>query len=124
VYPALFTLYPTYERLHKVRALQYSNGVRDLPLWISYAMFDFIFVLVVSTICTAIVAVQAPTFFGVGYLCLVLLLYGLSATLFSYVVSMISRSQLAAFALAAGAQGIMVLLTLLAFTVSRGLNET
>jgi hypothetical protein len=74
VYPALFALYPTYEKLHKVRAVQYSNGVRALPLWISYTTFDFIFVLVVSMACTAIVAAQAPTWFGAGYLFPVLLL--------------------------------------------------
>lgn len=32
-YPAFFALYPTLERLRGVRALQYSNGVRALPLW-------------------------------------------------------------------------------------------
>ena len=32
-YPAFFALYPTIERLRGVRALQYSNGVRSLPLW-------------------------------------------------------------------------------------------
>ena len=97
--------------------MQYSNGVRVLPLWISYATFDFIFVIVVSIACTAIVAAQAPTWFGVGYLFPVLLLYGISAVLLSYVVSMVARSQLAAFAFAAGGPAIMVLLTLVAFTV-------
>jgi len=33
-YPAFFALYPTIERLRGVRALQYSNGVRSLPLWL------------------------------------------------------------------------------------------
>jgi len=32
-YPAFFALYPTIERLRGIRALQYSNGVRSLPLW-------------------------------------------------------------------------------------------
>jgi hypothetical protein len=32
-YPAFFALYPTAERIRGVRALQYSNGVRSLPLW-------------------------------------------------------------------------------------------
>ena len=97
--------------------MQYSNGVRVLPLWISYAIFDFIFVIVVSIVCTAIVAAQVPTWFGVEYLFPVLFLHGLSAILLSYVVSMIARSQLAAFAFAAGGPAIMVLLTLVAFTV-------
>jgi ABC-type multidrug transport system ATPase subunit len=54
VYPAFFALYPTVERLRKVRALHYSNGIRAAPLWIAYLMFDFCFVLVISAVTTAI----------------------------------------------------------------------
>lgn len=54
VYPAFFALYPTIERLHKVRALHYSNGIRAAPLWLAYMMFDFCFVLVISAVVTAI----------------------------------------------------------------------
>lgn len=54
VYPALFALYPTQERLRNVRALHYSNGIRALPLWLAYTTFDFLFVLVISGVTTAI----------------------------------------------------------------------
>jgi ABC-type multidrug transport system ATPase subunit len=54
VYPAFFALYPTVERLRKVRALHYSNGIRAAPLWLAYLAFDFCFVLLISGICTGI----------------------------------------------------------------------
>jgi len=54
VYPAFFALYPTVERLRKVRALHYSNGIRAAPLWIAYLLFDFCFVLIISAVTTAI----------------------------------------------------------------------
>lgn len=54
VYPAFFSLYPCMERLRKVRALHYSNGIRAAPLWLAYLIFDFLFVLVVSAVVTGI----------------------------------------------------------------------
>jgi ATP-binding cassette subfamily A (ABC1) protein 3 len=60
VYPAFFALYPTVERLRKVRALHYSNGIRAAPLWLAYLTFDCIFVLLVSVVVTGI-------FVGVRY---------------------------------------------------------
>lgn len=50
VYPAFFALYPCVERLRKVRALHYSNGIRAGPLWLAYISFDFLFVLIVSAV--------------------------------------------------------------------------
>lgn len=118
VYPAFFALYPTYEKTRQVRALQYSNGIRVIPLWASYALFDFLFVLVNAIVCTIIISVQSPNWFSAGYMFPVLALYGLSATLFGYLISIFARSQLAAFAYAAGAQCVMFLLSLMTFVVS------
>ena len=81
-------------------------------------LFDFIFIIISSTICTVIIARQAPDWFEVGYLYPILLLYGLSATAFGYVISVFASSQLAAFAFAAGIQGVMFILSVVTFTVS------
>ncbi|KAI1266024.1 hypothetical protein F5Y18DRAFT_435477 [Xylariaceae sp. FL1019] len=97
LYPAFFALYPTYERRSQVRALQYSNGIRPLPLLLSYWMFDFAFVLIISIVCTAIISTQA-SWFGIGYIFLSQALYGLAATLVAYLVSLIAKSQPSAFA--------------------------
>jgi ATP-binding cassette subfamily A (ABC1) protein 3 len=100
VYPAFFALYPTIERLRNVRALHYSNGVRALPLWMAYMTFDFITVLLVSAVSTIIFLTSSNVWYHGEYLFLIFFLYGLAATLMSYVVSLFSRSQLAAFAFA------------------------
>lgn len=118
MYPAFFALYPTFERTRKIRALQYSNGVRAQPLWLSYALFDFFFIVVIAMVCTIVIAEQEKWWFAAGYMFPVLSLYGLSATLMAYLVSLVAGSQLAAFAISAGGGAIMVLLSLLTFIVS------
>lgn len=97
IYPAFFCLYPTYERRSKVRALQYSNGVRALPLWLSYMLFDMVFVLLIACISTKIITPQTH-FWGIAYLGIVSFLYGIAAMLVAYIVSTFSSSQPAAIA--------------------------
>ena len=66
-YPGFLALYPTAERLRKVRALHYSNGIRSGPLWTAYTAFDFIFVLLVSAITVIIFAAQWNGWYYPGY---------------------------------------------------------
>ncbi|KAI1476941.1 P-loop containing nucleoside triphosphate hydrolase protein [Daldinia eschscholtzii] len=116
LYPAFFSLYPTYERRSQVRGLQYSNGVRPFPLLFSYWMFDFVFVLVITAVCTALIAPIAP-WFGLGHIWLIQVLYGLAAILFAYLISMISRSQPAAFAYSILFMAIMYAISIIALLV-------
>ena len=102
VFPCFFVLYPTRERLRRVRDMQYSNGVRPLALWSAYTLFDFMVVLLVSIVTIAILAGSVSIWFEVGYLWLVLVLYGLAMTLGVYLISLVSKSQLSAFAISAG----------------------
>ncbi|KAG5923585.1 hypothetical protein E4U42_004920 [Claviceps africana] len=108
-YPAFFSLYPSNERRRFVRALQYSNGVRPLPLWAAYALFDFCFALVASGIVTAIWAGLSDVWFHLGYVFVVLFLYGLGSILVSYVISLFTKTQLGTFAWAAAYQAIFFL---------------
>lgn len=115
VYPAFFGLYPNIERTRQVRALHYSNGVRPLPLWLSYLLFDFSFVIVLSTVCVIIFAASVQIWYGLGYLYLVILLYGLASILLSYTISLFARTQLSTFAFAAGGQAGMLFLYFIAY---------
>jgi hypothetical protein len=81
-------------------------------------LFDLPFILASAIICIVVVAVEAPSWFQVGYLFPVFVLYGLSATILNYIISVLARSQLSAFAFAAGIQATMFLLSILTFTVS------
>ncbi|KAL8640229.1 MAG: hypothetical protein Q9228_002821, partial [Teloschistes exilis] len=117
LYPGFYALYPTVERLRGVRALQFSNGVRSPPLWLAYLAFDFGFTLVVSAVSTALLSVGSKTaldlsqgggggqnarqpfeWYHLPHLFLILLLYGISSSNLSYLISMFARSQLAAWA--------------------------
>lgn len=109
-YPGFFALYPTVERIAKVRALHYSNGVRAGPLWLAYICFDFLIVLLVSAIAIIIFTGVTSAWYAPGYLFVVFFLYGLAATLMAYVVSLFVTSQLAAFAFAAGGQCVFFLI--------------
>lgn len=118
VFPAFFALYPTIERIRQVRALHYSNGVRPLPLWLAYLLFDFTVVLFISTVAIIIFAGSHDVWYGLGYLYLVMLLYGLASILLSYVISLFSRTQLSAFAFTAGGQAAMFLVYLIGYIVT------
>ena len=114
-YPAFFALYPTLERLRNVRQLHYSNGVRSVSLWSAYLTFDFMIVIATSVLTIVIFRGVSNAWYHVEYLFVVLFLYGVASTLLSYVVSLFSRSQLAAFAFAAGGQAVMFLLYFIAY---------
>lgn len=115
VYPALFALYPTVERLRNIRALHYSNGVRKLPLWLAYLCFDFCIVLLASVLTIVIFRAVSDVWYHAEYLFVVLFLYGLCATLWAYLISLIAGSQLAAFAFTAGSQCVFFLLYFIAY---------
>lgn len=115
VYPSFFALYPTIERLRNVRGLHYSNGVRSAPLWLAYTSFDFVIVLLASAMAIVIFRAVTDVWYHIEYLFVVFFLYGLASTLLSYVISLFARSQLAAFAFAAGGQAVMFLLYFIAY---------
>ncbi|EME87134.1 ABC transporter, ABC-A family [Pseudocercospora fijiensis CIRAD86] len=114
-FPGFFALYTNIERLRNVRALHYSNGIRAGPLWLAYTCFDFLIVLLVSAISIIIFVGTSSVLYAPGYLLVVFALYGLSATLTAYVVSLYTTSQLATFAFAAGGQCSFFLLYFIAY---------
>lgn len=85
------------ERLRNVRSLLYSNGVRSLPLWLAYISWDFGFVLLGSVISIIILQAVSRVWYGLGYLFVVFVLYGLTSTLGAYVVSLFAKSQVCPF---------------------------
>ena len=109
LYPAFYALYPTIERLRQARALQYSNGIRAAPMWLAYLAFDFSHVLIISVISIGLLSTARTTWFHLPYMFIILLLYGTSSTLLSYIISLFARSQLAAWALCTSGQVVMCL---------------
>lgn len=115
IYPGLFALYPTAERLRKVRAMQYSNGILPSSLWLAHLLFDSMFILIISVATVVIWATQYQGWYALGYMFVVFFLYGLAATAFSYVVSLFVSSQLAAIAFTAVIQVIITVLYFMAY---------
>ena len=109
LWPALYALYPTVERLRQSRALQYSNGIRSVPIWSAYFMFDAIHVLVISAVSTGLLSIGTTLWYHLSYIFIIFLLYGCASTLLGYIISMFARSQLAAWALCASGQAVMAL---------------
>ncbi|KAK8053867.1 hypothetical protein PG996_013168 [Apiospora saccharicola] len=114
-FPAFFGLYPNIERRNNVRGLQYSNGVRSLPLWVAYLAFDFTIVLVSTAFVIIIFATLSSVWYHVAYLFLIFMLYGLASTLFAYVISLFCKTQLSAYAFAAAGQVVGFLIYLIAY---------
>lgn len=122
VYPAFVALYPTMERLRGIRSMHYSNGVRQLPLWLAYLVFDFVFIMIISFVSIIIFGASVDLWYSIGYLLLVFLLYGVAATLYAYVMSIYSSSQLASFAVTAGTQvaGFLIYFVVFVITYTNG----
>ncbi|OHW97887.1 ATP-binding cassette sub-family a member 9 [Colletotrichum incanum] len=97
LYPAFFALYPAYEKLQKVRALQYSNKVRPCPLWFSYIMVDMAIVIIIAALATLAISAHVENWYFAGYMFPIFWLYGVASMLWSYIISLYARSELAAF---------------------------
>ncbi|KAI0714652.1 P-loop containing nucleoside triphosphate hydrolase protein [Earliella scabrosa] len=119
VYPAFFSLYVAKERRSSVQAMQLSNGLSDpIGLWLGHLLFDSIFAVIVATLIVIIFAAASNQFTGLGFFWVVLVLYGIVGALFSYCVSLVVTSPLAAFAMSAGYQVIMFVLYLAAYLLT------
>ena len=79
-------------------------------MWSAYVTFDFIIVLLISVVSTIIYRAASDAWYHIEYLFVVFFCYGLASTLLAYVISLFSKSQLAAFAFAAGGQAYVLAL--------------
>jgi ATP-binding cassette subfamily A (ABC1) protein 3 len=77
--------------------MQYSNGIRPVPLWLSHLAFDSIFVLVISVVATGLLSISTPIWVDLGLIFVILFLYGVVSALLSYVTSMFARTPVTAW---------------------------
>jgi ATP-binding cassette subfamily A (ABC1) protein 3 len=103
------------ERQQSIRALQYSNGVRPLPLWLAYTLLDFAWVILISVVSTVLLAISYGHWYQISYVFLVFLLYGLSSALLTYIISLFAKSQLSALTFSAGGQAVMYLIYIIIY---------
>ncbi|KAK2026858.1 nod factor export ATP-binding protein I [Colletotrichum zoysiae] len=118
VYPAAFSLYPSIEKIRKVRSVGYANGIRRAPLWVAYALFDFYFVSVISLAVTSHLGSKLPLWNGGAWLMFpILALYGLAALLFSYIMSVLCKTGPGAFLATSFLSSLMLAVVIVAFVV-------
>ncbi|KAG8699081.1 hypothetical protein FRC09_006845 [Ceratobasidium sp. 395] len=110
VWPAFFALYVSAERRSFVQAMQLSNGMRPAGLWLGHLLFDLPWIMFIAGMITVIFANATSQFYALGALWGVMVLYGISAALFAYVVSTFAKSPIAAFAITAGYNALMSLI--------------
>jgi len=93
--------------------------VKSVCLWTAYISFDFVIVLASSIVTVIIFRGVSNQWYHLEYLFVVFFCFGLASTLLSYVISLVARSQLAAFAIAAGYQALVYLPMLSNSTANR-----
>ncbi|PLB48647.1 hypothetical protein P170DRAFT_318057, partial [Aspergillus steynii IBT 23096] len=86
-------IYPMYERVSKVRALQYSNGVSPFALWTAYLLFDMQFIFVEALIMYGLLFVNPINNVWYRPDCIfgAFILFGIASYLGSYLISNIFR---------------------------------
>jgi ATP-binding cassette subfamily A (ABC1) protein 3 len=77
--------------------MQYSNGIRPIPLWLSHLSFDGMWVLVISAVATALLTASTPVWHGMGLIFVVFLLYGIVCALLGYIISMFAKNAITAW---------------------------
>ncbi|KAI9041867.1 uncharacterized protein KD926_006412 [Aspergillus affinis] len=86
-------IYPMYERISKVRALQYSNGVSPFALWTAYLLFDFQFILVEALVVYGLLFVNPINDVWYRPDCIfgAFILFGIASYLGAYLISNMVR---------------------------------
>ncbi|KAG4433383.1 hypothetical protein IFR05_011143 [Cadophora sp. M221] len=109
-------MYPTFERINNVRALQYSNSVTPAALWIAYTIFDMHVGFIISTVTWVLLfATNADKWFEPGQVLGAMFFYCLSSYLGVYVMSLFVRR--ASFAIAVGVHLLLLVAYLVGYIV-------
>ncbi|KAK6532023.1 hypothetical protein TWF694_003186 [Orbilia ellipsospora] len=90
-------IYPTYERVQRTRALQYSNGVSPVSLWSAYLLFELQLIILVAIVMIILLSIGAYTkmFYGLGYCFGAIILTGIATTLGCFILSLYFSAKLA-----------------------------
>ncbi|EEY23039.1 ATP-binding cassette sub-family A member 9 [Verticillium alfalfae VaMs.102] len=100
-----------------IRALQYSNNVRPRPLWVSYIMVDIVIVTIVAALGTLALALDVKNWYHPAFIFPIMWLYGIASMLWCYIISLYTRSELAAFAFSACIMVLAFILTIVGFSL-------
>lgn len=121
---SIAVIYPTFERVNRVRALQYCNGVSPFALWVGHLLFDVQFIVIQSCIVWGIMFAESlqRLYFESNYILGVLILFGIATYLGTYVLSLFVKK--AAFAIAAGLHILLFVLYFVGYIVTKSVGAT
>lgn len=97
LWPTFAAIYPTWEKASQVRANQYSNGAKPAGLWLGHLFFEFPVIIFIPTLLTIVFAALGK-FHGLGVLWLVMILYSIAQVLWAFMLSLLFKNPLAAWA--------------------------
>lgn len=120
---SIAVIYPAFERINNVRALQYCNGVSPFALWFGYLLFDMQIIVIQSIIVWGMLFAGsvAKVWYAPGYLLGVFILFGIASYLGTYVLSLYTKK--AAFAIAAGLHALLFVLYLVAYIMNQSFGD-
>ncbi|KAG8976224.1 hypothetical protein FRC05_004474 [Tulasnella sp. 425] len=102
VFPAFAALYVARERVSTVKAMQLGNGLTPAAHHLGHLLAEMPVILIGSTVAIAVFGSgNNPQFKELGLLWFLFVLYGIAATLFSFIAALFLSSPLMAFAIVA-----------------------
>ncbi|CAG8951276.1 hypothetical protein HYFRA_00008025 [Hymenoscyphus fraxineus] len=111
---SISVIYPVYERVMRVRALQYCNGVSPAALWVAYLLFDMQFIFIQAIFVYGLLYASVPHVYYQGsYIFGAFILFGIATYLGCYLLSLFVKK--AAFAIAAGVHVLLFICYLLGY---------
>jgi ATP-binding cassette subfamily A (ABC1) protein 3 len=116
-------IYPTFEKVNRVRALQYCNGVSPFALWLAYLIFDLQFILVQAFFVWGLLFAGSSTskWYGSSEMLGVFILFGIASYLGNYAVSLFVKK--AAFAISAGIHVLLTVLYLIGYVINQAIGD-
>jgi len=117
-------IYPSFEKINRVRALQYCNGVSPFALWFGYLLFDTQIIIIQSIFVWGLIFAGplAKLWYASNYLLGVFILFGIATYLGTYVLSLYTKK--AAFAIAAGLHVLLFVLYLVSYIMNQSFGNS
>lgn len=120
---SIAVVYPAFEKINRVRALHYCNGVSPFALWFGYLLFDTQLIIIQSIIVWG-VAFAGPLsrlYFESSYVLGAIILFGIATYLGTYLLSLFVKK--AAFAIAAGVHILLYVLYFVGYAVNQSVGN-
>ncbi|KAK2754389.1 hypothetical protein FQN54_007033 [Arachnomyces sp. PD_36] len=116
---SIAVVYPAFEKINRVRALHYCNGVSPFALWLGYLLFDMQLIIIQSFVVWGVAFTGSLTrlYFEPTYILGALILFGIATYLGTYLVSLFVKK--AAFAIAAGLHILLFVLYFVGYVVNQ-----